>query len=266
MITYPNFKINIGLYITEKRADSFHNIETIFYPLKECCDKLEITSLSAGETQMTVLNSDTVTADAENLCLKAYYLLKQDYALPPVSITLTKNIPVGAGLGGGSSDAAFTLKMINTIFDLKLSDSVLKKYAAQLGSDVPFFIDNAPAYATGKGEVLTPIHLDLSHKVFTVVKPSFSISTAEAYRSVNPQFPALSLKEAIALPLDQWKEHIKNDFEKSLCKKYPSLQEIKALLYEKGADYVSLSGSGSALFAIADKKIDVGFDAQMMQI
>ena len=266
MITYPNFKINIGLFITEKRADGFHSLETTFYPIDNYCDELEIVLLSTGETQMTVLNTDTVTADADNLCLKAYYLLKKDYTLPPVNITLTKNIPVGAGLGGGSSDAAFTLKMLNDLCDLQLSNSTLKEYAAQLGSDVPFFIDNTPAYATGRGEILTPIHLDLSHKVFTVIKPAFSISTAEAYRGVHPQLPTVSLEDAIKLPLKQWKEHIHNDFEVSLFKKYPLLKEIKYLLYEKGADYVSLSGSGSALFAIADYRIDVDFNTQMTQI
>lgn len=252
MITYPNIKINIGLNITRKRSDGFHDLETIFYPVDNKKDKLEINISKTGTLSLKILNNDLISCNDDNLCLKAYHLIKAQYDIPAVDIVLTKNIPVGAGLGGGSSDAAFTLRMLNDLFDLHLSEKKLKEYASQLGSDVAFFIDNKPAFATGRGEILEPIELDLSRKVISVITPDIAISTAEAYSAVLPEEPEISLKELIKLPLSEWKNHIVNDFEKSVFQKYPQLKEIKDELYRKGADYASLSGSGSSLYAIAD--------------
>ena len=260
MICCPNFKINIGLYITAKRKDGFHDIETIFYPIDNKTDKLEIVISEKGKTHLKIINSAELTETENNLCLKAYRLLKQDYCLPEFEMILTKNIPIAAGLGGGSSDAAFTLKMINELCELNISSQKLKEYAAQLGSDVAFFIENRPAFATGRGEIMEIIDLDLSHKKITVVKPNLSISTAEAYALIEPKRTKISLKEMIKYPVEEWKHSISNDFEKPLFEKYPLLQNIKTALYEKGADYVSLSGSGSALFAIADHEIEYDID------
>jgi 4-diphosphocytidyl-2-C-methyl-D-erythritol kinase len=169
-----------------------------------------------------------------------------------IEIILTKNIPVGAGLGGGSADAAFTLKMLNELFELNIPFEKLKLYASKLGSDVAFFIENKPAYASGKGEILETIPLDLSDKIITVVKPRFSVSTADAYKWITPQPASFSLKNILSIPVGEWKYYLKNDFEKNLFVKYPSLQEIKNSLYHAGALYASLSGSGSALYAISD--------------
>lgn len=255
MVTFPNIKINIGLNITRKREDGFHDIETIFYPVDHRKDRLEITLSESGESSIIVHNAPELAGAHDNLCFKAYELLKKEYDLPGVSIHLTKNIPIGAGLGGGSADAAFTLIMLDQLFSLGLQKEDLKRYALLLGSDVPFFIENRPAYATGKGELLTPVDVDLSEKVITIVKPDIFISTAEAYAGVEPKTPDATLKELVQLPVSEWKDHIKNDFEVSVFKKHPLLGEIKQSLYQKGAEFVSLSGSGSALFAISNKEI-----------
>jgi 4-diphosphocytidyl-2-C-methyl-D-erythritol kinase len=251
MFSFPNFKINIGLFITNKRKDGFHDLETIFYPVDCQTDKLEIRQ-SASSVKLTVKNADYLTDSENNLCVRAYRLLEKEYYLPEIEIILTKNIPIGAGLGGGSADAAFTLKMINELFNLNISGEMLKQYAAKLGSDVAFFIDNKPAFASGRGEVLEPIPLNLSDKHITVVKPCFSVSTADAYNNVTPRPADFLLKNIIDIPVGEWRQYVRNDFEETLFVKYPSLKEIKTSLYDAGALYASLSGSGSALYAISD--------------
>ncbi len=251
MISFPNFKINIGLFITKKRNDGFHDLETIFYPVDFQTDKLEIIK-NDSSSKLTVVNASFLKDPESNLCTKAYRLLEKEYHLPGIEIILTKNIPVGAGLGGGSADAAFTLKMLNELFELNIPFEKLKLYASKLGSDVAFFIENKPAYASGKGEILETIPLDLSDKIITVVKPRFSVSTADAYKWITPQPASFSLKNILSIPVGEWKYYLKNDFEKNLFVKYPSLQEIKNSLYHAGALYASLSGSGSALYAISD--------------
>lgn len=253
MIGKANFKINLGLYVTEKRADGFHNLETVFYPIDNVCDTIEIVPSETMRFEMT--GGDFVTEPEKNLCVKAFRLLQEKYHLPAVSIRLDKQIPSGAGLGGGSADAAWVLKMTNEIFNLHISNGLLKAYAASLGSDVAFFIDNVPSYATGKGEILTPIDVNLSGKVISVFKPEVSVSTAEAYAHVTPLPGRPSLKNLIMEPIERWKFLIVNDFEKSIFVKYPILSDIKKKYYDLGADYASLSGSGSALFAIADKPL-----------
>ena len=257
MVVYPNPKINIGLYITQKRYDGFHNIETVFYPVYNKEDILSIELLSEGDTEVILENSLQPIETETNLCYRAWLLLKNDYFIPKVRIHLTKNIPLGAGLGGGSSDAAFTLRTLNEMCNLGLSVIQLKQYAQKLGSDVPFFIENRPVFAHGRGELMKNIALDLSHRVITVIKPHLSISTAEAYANAVPKKAPINLREAIQKPVHEWKDCIENDFEKILFPKYPLLKEIKEALYEHGAEYASLSGSGSALYAIAEKKIEI---------
>lgn len=249
MITHPNFKINIGLNIVAKRADGFHELQTVFYPVDTLKDVLEINRIEKG-VMLSVRNVDNLCATEDNLCVKAFRLLQQHFGIDGVVIKLTKNIPFGAGLGGGSADAAFALRMYNELFQLQLSTNELQNLAAQLGSDTAFFIENRPVYATGRGEIMTPINLDLSDYKIEIIKPDFSISTKEAYAGVQPQQPEISLNELIHKPICEWRHFIHNDFEDTLFVKYPQLQEIKDDLYARGAVYASMSGSGSAVYGI----------------
>ncbi len=247
MITFPNAKINIGLHITEKRSDGFHNLETVMYPVP-LTDALEFVESDTLRFESSGLQID---GDSEqNLVLKAYHLLKEKFNLPPIHIHLHKNIPMGAGLGGGSSDAAFMLKMLNDHFKLNLSNTELEKFAAQLGSDCAFFINNQPVYGHGRGELMEPINLLLSGIYILLVKPPFSISTKEAYSNVVPQKSRLSLKALVDFSLTQWKPNIKNQFEKTLFPVYPEMAEIKEKLYSQGALYASMTGSGSAVYGL----------------
>lgn len=255
MIGKANFKINLGLYVTERRADGFHNLETVFYPVDNVCDTIEIVPSDSLGFAMT--GGDFVTEPEKNLCVRAFRLLQEKYSLPAVSIRLDKQIPSGAGLGGGSANAATVLKLTNELFNLQISNSLLKEYAATLGSDCAFFIDNVPSFATGKGEILTPIEVNLPGKVISVFKPEVSVSTAEAYAHITPLPGRLCLQNLIKEPIERWKYLIFNDFEKSVFQKFPVLSDIKNKYYELGADYASMSGSGSALFAIADKPIQM---------
>ncbi len=256
MITFPNAKINLGLNIVSKRPDGYHNIETIFYPIP-VKDALEFVETDRTETEMHVSN---ITVDGDvtsNLVYKAYQLLSKDFLLPKLSICLQKNIPFGAGLGGGSSDAAFMLKMLNSHYDLGLSNSDLERYAIQLGADCPFFIDNKPVFASGKGEVFESVDFSLSGYYLVLVKPEINVSTQDAYRNCNPSIPEMSLKEIIKRPIDEWKLIMKNDFEDSVFEKYPVIAEIKKNLYEKGAVYASMSGSGASVFGLFSKPVDL---------
>ena len=250
MIEKANFKINLGLYVTEKRPDGFHNLETVFYPVENQHDTIDITP--ADEVTFEMVGGDFTTDPEKNLCVKAFRLLQAQHGLSGARIRLEKQIPSGAGLGGGSADAATVLKLTNKLFNLKISNNLLKEYGATLGSDVAFFIDNFPSYATGKGEILTPIDVDLSGKVISVFKPEVSVSTAEAYAHITPLPGRPSLQNLIKEPIERWKYLIVNDFEKSVFQKFPILADIKNKYYELGADYAAMSGSGSALFAIAD--------------
>ncbi len=257
MICFPKAKINPGLNIIEKRDDGFHNIETVFYPL-QWCDVLEvigsesgIRSLEKKEKIEFMLSGLNVNGDFKNnLCVKAYDLLDKEFDLPAVKIHLHKIIPMGAGLGGGSADAAFTLKLLNVIFNLKLNIDVLKNYAQQLGSDVPFFIENAPVFAHGRGELMEKINVSLKEHFILIVKPGIHISTAEAYSNVKLNKPEKSIKEILRLPITEWKNFLKNDFEETVFRKFPLINEIKNKMYEQGALYVSMSGSGSAVYGI----------------
>lgn len=253
MISFANAKINIGLFITEKRADGYHNIETVFYPVK-IYDVLEVHDADIFSFETVGL---AIPSQGKNLCEKAYDLLSADFPLRPISIHLLKNIPIGAGLGGGSSDAAYVLKAINEHFKLGLSVDKLEHYAAKLGADCPFFIENKAVYASGIGTTLENIALDLSNYYIVIVDPGIHISTMEAYHSIQPQRPVSDLRRAIQLPIQEWKYHIVNDFELGIFAKYPAIEKIKHLLYEEGALYASMSGSGSAVFGIFEHKINL---------
>jgi len=248
MLASVHHKINLGLHIVEKLPSGYHAIETVFYPCHNYEDTIEITP--ASQFSFSLKNADFFCEVEQNLCVKAYRLLKNIYDLPPVKITLTKQIPSGAGLGGGSANAALTLKMLNSVFSLQLSVKQLHKFAAQLGSDTAFFLYNTPTYATGRGEILEPIALDLSKYSIETVCPNISIPTAEAYRNATPKKPNVCLKEIIKTPIETWKNNLMNDFEEVIFKQHPQLWEIKTELYRRGALYASMSGSGSAVYGI----------------
>ncbi|MFT3827833.1 MAG: 4-(cytidine 5'-diphospho)-2-C-methyl-D-erythritol kinase [Chitinophagaceae bacterium] len=259
VIVFPNCKINIGLHITRKREDGYHDLQTIFYPLP-LKDMLEVATRSDQQQPVKFTMSGLpVAGDASNnLCLKAWQLLKTDFPqLPSLQLHLHKNIPMGAGLGGGSADGAFTLKLLNDKYRLQLSEEQLLQYALQLGSDCPFFIPNTPSYATGRGELLAPVQLDLSAYSFALIHPSIHISTAWAFANITPAESLLSLKDAITKPVEQWKDLISNDFEAPVCAHYPTLQKVKEDLYQAGAVYAAMSGSGSSFYGIFQKgKLD----------
>jgi 4-diphosphocytidyl-2-C-methyl-D-erythritol kinase len=251
MIQYPNAKINLGLHITSKRTDGYHEVSSCLYPIP-LCDALEIIpskKLTFGSTGIPIPGTES-----DNLILKAYTLLRKDFPdLPPISVHLHKVIPIGAGLGGGSADAGFALTLMNRLFDLFLDDWLLEEYAAKLGSDCPFFIQNTPKLVSGRGEIMEEITLDLSGKWIVLINPNIHISTQVAYAGATPAPPVQDLKDVLADP-GRWKEELINDFERSIFERYPLLEEIKQSLYAQGAFYAAMSGSGSTLFGIFDQK------------
>ena len=280
MITKPNVKINLGLNVLRKREDGFHDLETLFVPYFGLNDTLEIitgddfskTSAAIfgkyapdmiaqgmsedGKLMITIAREQGVDWDpVKDLTAKAYYILSEDFELPPVKIFLEKTSPVGAGLGGGSADAAFALKMINELCSLKLSDDQLAEYAARLGSDCAFFIYNRPMIGEGRGEVLSDFELKSieDYDLQVLVPEGVAVSTAQAYGGIVPKTPEISLREALALPVNQWNGVLVNDFETTVFDKHPALAAIKRSLYDSGAVYASMSGSGSALFALYEK-------------
>lgn len=248
MLVFPNAKINVGLHVTEKRTDGYHTIETLFYPVKGLCDALEF--LPASQVNFTLTGLTLDCTPEHNLVLKAYSLLQKRYDLPPVNIHLHKGIPTGAGLGGGSSDAAFMLKALSDYFQLGLSGNELQQLASTLGSDCAFFIQNRPVMATGRGEIMEPFALDLSAYHLVLVKPSFGVGTTEAYAGIKPFKPATPLAGLISRPVEYWKEQVENHFEASVFARYPELATLKQKLYDAGAIYASMSGSGSALYGL----------------
>jgi len=252
MILFPNAKINIGLNILSRREDGFHNLETIFYPLA-IRDALEV--VEADQMKFTSSGLEIPGDAMDNLCLKAYYLLSKDYKLPPVHIHLHKNIPIGAGLGGGSADASFFIKLINQKFELRMDTLQMEAYASKLGSDCAFFIQNKPAIAVDKGDQLQTIDLDLSSYFIMLVMPQVQVSTSDAYRGVCPATMASSLADLVKLPVEAWRVAIKNDFEPSVFLQYPIIAEVKSKLYSAGALYACMSGSGSSVFGIFEKEL-----------
>ena len=246
MIVYPTAKINIGLNVLIKRQDGYHDISSVFYPINELYDILEI--IPSDDFSFSSTGID-IPGDG-NICKKAFELLKEDFDIDHVKIHLHKMIPIGAGLGGGSSDGAFTLKVMNELFELNISNKRLEEYALQLGSDCPFFIDNTPKYVCGIGEKMTNIDLDLSSYELKFVFPDLHISTTYAYGGVTPKHPKTELFELINQPMKNWKSTVKNDFEVSAFSKYPQLEKMKNKLYSDGAIYASLTGSGSVLYGV----------------
>ncbi len=252
MIVFPNAKINIGLNITQKRPDGYHNLETLFYPL-QLTDILEI--IPDSTIDKMELRIDGISLDheqGENLVEKAWKILHDYHAIDGCRAMLQKIIPFGAGLGGGSADAAFTLKALNDLFELNLTSEQLKMYAAQIGADCPFFIDNTPSLATGIGEILEPASIQLNGYTLVLVKPDFGVPTKDAYAGITPAIPEISLHEITHETPENWKNFVKNDFEKSVFRKYPAVEAIKEKLYQEGAVYAAMSGSGSSVFGIFD--------------
>lgn len=258
MILYPNAKINIGLNVVEKRADGYHNLETVFYPIN-LLDALEITTdeHQADSVKLKVSGEAIAGRPSDNLVMKACNLMRSMFPekIERLSVHLHKHIPTGAGLGGGSSDAAFTIKALNEKFSLGMSVDQMEQLSAQLGADCPFFIKNQPVFAEGIGDIFTDIEIVLKGKTLVLVKPDISVSTADAYSLVSPHKPQQSLRESLRLPVEEWKNHVVNDFESSVFKKFPEIAAIKDRLYDLGALYASMSGSGSAVYGIFNQPV-----------
>ena len=274
MITHPNVKINLGLNVLRKRPDGFHDLETLFVPYPDIHDVLEIVTgddysrtlaglrerygtltqaiSPDGKLMITLARKEGVDWDPlKDLTARAYFLLSEDFALPPMKIFLEKQSPVGAGLGGGSADAAFALRMMAQLSGLSLDDGQLAAYAARLGSDCAFFIYNRPMLGSGRGEILEPYPLELDgYKLDVIIPEGISVSTADAYSGIVPRTPEKPLRDILAQPVESWKEDLKNDFEETVFAKYPQLREVKEKLYREGAVYAAMSGSGSAFFRI----------------
>ena len=262
MISFPNAKINLGLYITAKRDDGFHDLETVFFPIP-FADVLEFVPFNSLKFTYSGI---PIPGDPENnLCLKAYHLLKQIHPqLEPLHIHLHKIIPMGAGLGGGSADGAFMLDMLNRYYQLGHSRESLHALAMQMGSDCPFFLTNKPAFASGRGEILEPIELNLKNWWITVVHPGIHISTSDAFSAIVPKTAPKDYKTKILEPLETWKSWLRNDFEASVMELYPVIAEVKADLYKAGAAYASMSGSGSAVYGFFRKKPELNFSIEYL--
>lgn len=251
MVVFPNAKINIGLNVVEKRSDSFHNIESIFYPVMELYDVLDVVkSNQLGVDFVSTGIEIPATEGEKNLCERAYDLLQNDFDISGVKVHLHKVIPIGAGLGGGSSDAAFMLKALNELFELNITNKKLINYAQHLGSDCAFFIENKPVYAYNKGDEFELIDLDLSAYEIKINYPDIHISTSEAYSGIVPQPSSEQLKQLIKQPIESWRDKIKNDFEKSIFPNHSKIKELKAKMYHDGAKFASMTGSGSAVFGV----------------
>lgn len=251
MISFPHCKINLGLFVTGKRPDGYHNLETLFYPLT-LCDALEI--VPANSLSFTAYGMPPSAAEGDNLCEKAYRMLAADYDVPPVAMHLIKKIPVGSGLGGGSSDAVATLKMLKTLFELPVSDDTQYNYARSLGSDCAFFLDNKPKLAYERGDVLEPVDFSLAGLHLLLVVPPIAVSTAEAYSHIKSYDNREALRNILKLPPENWKFELYNDFEFTIFKNNPRIAAIKDKMYKAGAVYASMSGSGSAVYGLFNEK------------
>jgi 4-diphosphocytidyl-2-C-methyl-D-erythritol kinase len=247
MICFPNCKINLGLNIISRRDDGYHEVSTVMYPV-DIEDILEV--VKSEEFKFTSSGLDIPGKTNSNLCVKAFKILQREFDIDPVHIHLFKNIPMGAGLGGGSADGAFTLSLINDFYELNISNEQLKVYASELGSDCAFFIENIPQYAEGRGEVLTPFNVTLEGKTLVLINDGTHISTEEAYGSIKPKSPENDVQKVLNKPLSEWKELLVNDFEKGIFKNHPQLAEYRSKLYESGAEYAAMTGSGSTIFGI----------------
>ena len=262
MITFPIAKINLGLNVVERRQDGFHNLETVFYPV-QIKDALELTIMnphfpSPTDCDIKISNISIEGDEQRNLVVRAYQLLKQDFhQMPRVHAHLFKEIPTQAGMGGGSSDCAYTIKLLNEMFTLGLSDQQMMAYAARLGADCGFFILSRPAYAEGIGELLQPIDLDLSNYYIAVVRPDIPVSTKEAFSLIKPKKPAKCCRDIVMQPIETWRDELVNDFEESVFALHPEIGAVKQRLYELGAVYAAMSGSGSALFGLFKEEVNL---------
>ncbi|MBR3500689.1 MAG: 4-(cytidine 5'-diphospho)-2-C-methyl-D-erythritol kinase [Bacteroidales bacterium] len=250
MISYPTPKINIGLHVLRKREDGFHDIETLFYPVGAFRDELEIVPSDTFKIEIEGADWDPQS----DLTAKAWRLLAEERGIGPVAIRVRKGIPVGAGLGGGSSDCAFALKMLNELFSLGLSTVELEQYAARLGADCAFFIRNIPQWGSGKGDILRPAEIDLSNYEIRVELPEgVHVRTADAYKGLTPHEPAIALREAVTRPVSEWRDCVVNDFEASVFPGHPGIAALKKRMYADGAIFASMSGSGAAVFGLFPK-------------
>lgn len=261
MITFPCCKINLGLNIVAKRPDGYHDLETVFYPIP-LCDALEIKKMdeefpSPTPVDLKVTGNSTGCDENENLVVKAYQIIAHDYALPRVHAHLVKRIPMQAGLGGGSSDAAYMIRLLDERFRLNMGSAEMERYAARLGADCAFFIRSEIAYATGVGDILAPVDdedSNLEGYYLVLVKPDVAVSTAEAYEGITPRKPEKCCRDIVRQPIDTWRNELTNDFEESVFAKFPGLGAVKNKLYDCGAIYAQMSGSGSTLFGIFGQK------------
>ncbi len=261
MILFPNCKINLGLHILRKREDGFHDLETVFYPIP-LQDALEVIHHPSPTTDIEFSSSGLKIEGpvSDNLCVKAYFILKKDFPqLPLVKMHLHKTIPMGAGLGGGSADGAFALLLLNKKFNLGIGQEQLIRYALQLGSDCPFFVKNEICYATGRGEMMESINLDLSAYKFTIINPGIHVNTGWAFSQIKPSADKQPIKETIKLPVEDWNGRLTNDFEEPVSRHYLEISDIKQTLYDKGAVYASMTGSGSTVFGIFPKEAEPSF-------
>jgi len=254
MLTFPNAKINLGLFVTEKRPDGFHNIETILYPIS-FCDALEAIEKTTNGFELHTHGLPLDGNLEDNLVYKAYKLLKNDFDLPNLRVDLLKKIPIGAGLGGGSANAVFMLKLLNQKYFLNISNEQLENYARQLGSDCACFVKNKPVFACEKGDVFEPINLDLQNYQLLLICPPIHINTKTAYQNIIPKKADFDLRNISKMPVCEWKTVLQNDFEPSVFAQYPILSDIKQKLYDVGADYASMSGSGSTMFGLFRKNV-----------
>lgn len=265
MITFPCAKINLGLNIVNKRSDGYHELQTVFYPTK-LTDTLEIKRMDDKfpvdtACDLKIYGIPVACNEQDNLVVKAYNLIVQDYDLPRIHAHLFKQIPSQAGLGGGSSDAAYMIRLLDERFRLNMGNAEMERYAARLGADCAFFITAEPSYATGIGEILEPTDWPwdaLDTYYIGIVKPYIAISTKEAFAHIVPQMPAKCCRDIVRQPIETWRDELTNDFEKPLFALHPELADIKQRLYQEGAIYAQMSGSGSALFGIFDHKVDIG--------
>lgn len=270
MLVYPNVKINLGLFITGKRPDGFHNIESVFYPIpwteslevigdtgKSAADYEALSFAEKGNVRFFGYHNPIPGSAENNLCIKVFELLEAWFNLPKTEIHLLKSLPIGAGLGGGSADAAFALRALKDYYNLVISDFEAKELLAKVGSDCPFFWTNKPAFVFGRGEQMRTLDIDLSQFQFVLVNPNIHISTKEAYAGVQPQTPPIDLAMLEWLDIEDWREVVKNDFETSLFPSYPEIAAIKEMLYEMGATYASMTGSGSTVYGIFKTSIDL---------
>jgi len=261
MVTFPIAKINLGLNVVEKRLDGYHNLQTVFYPVP-IMDALEIAPMSEGfpsdvDCDLKVTNIHIEGDEQRNLVVRAYQLLKKDFpSLPRIHTHLWKGIPTQAGMGGGSSDCAYMIRLLNETFDLQLTNEQMQQYAAQLGADCAFFIESVPCYAEGIGEQLEPISLDLSGWYIGVVRPDIPVPTKEAFSRIHPHYPALNCREVVMQPVETWRDNLINDFEESVFALHPEIGAVKEQLYKMGATYAAMSGSGSALFGLFKEEPD----------